>query len=140
MDIDIQPRRSSIVLTCIHVRCVGEKRKSNSSLHDGARVGVVVAEHGGEPLLLRRPGRRRGPAVGGGDGHDGVDPAHVARRRLLVVGRRGVRVRDEGVGHVGPDLGLLPRGLHPLHHLVRLNVPLHRHLVLLAVDLHGVHP
>ena len=95
--------------------------------HDGAAVEVVVAEDGGEVLL----------AAGGG-GDEGVHPADVARRRPLVVHRR--RDVGVGVGHVGPQLDALPRGLGSPEHPLGLHEPLHRHLLLLPVDLHRLHP
>jgi hypothetical protein len=128
------PTEQHIFLASL-ISCRKTLGETEQESHDGAGVGVVVAEHGDEPLLLRR----RCAAAVAGHRHDGVDSAHVPRRRPLVVGRRGVGVRDVAVRDVGPDLGLLPRRLHPVDHLVRLHVPLHRHLVLLPVDLHGLH-
>uniref|UniRef100_J3MSU9 Uncharacterized protein n=1 Tax=Oryza brachyantha TaxID=4533 RepID=J3MSU9_ORYBR len=96
--------------------------------HDGAGVGVVVAEEGGEALLLAW-----------GDRHHGVHAADVARRRSLVVRRRRRHV-GVGVGHVGPQLHPLPRRLRPPQHPLRLHHPLHRHLRLLPVYLHRLHP
>ena len=102
--------------------------------HDGAGVGVFVAEGGGVPLLHGAcPDERRLVGI--------VEHvAHVPRRRLLVVGPRRVGVRHHLVRHVRPRLRLLPRPPpQPLHHLRRLHLPRHRHLVLLRVHLHAAH-
>ncbi|KAK3411644.1 hypothetical protein EUGRSUZ_I00380 [Eucalyptus grandis] len=100
-------------------------------LHDGASIGVVVAEEGHVRVLV--------------PGHDGagggwLDPPHVAGRGLLVVGLGDVRlVSHHAVGYVGPYLCLLPRRLGPLQHLVLVDVPAHRHLLLLPIYLHRLH-
>uniref|UniRef100_A0A0A9DNR9 Uncharacterized protein n=1 Tax=Arundo donax TaxID=35708 RepID=A0A0A9DNR9_ARUDO len=95
--------------------------------HEGAGVGVVIAEDRGEALLL---------AAGGRD--EGVHPAHVTRRGPLVVDRR--RHVEVSVGYIGPQLGALPRGLDAPQHPLWLHEPLHRHLLLLPDDVHRLHP
>jgi hypothetical protein len=106
-----------------------------SWLHDGAGVGVLVAERRGVPGLGgRRPRERRSARVRDGGGAD------VPGRRAAVVGPRGVGPRHRGVRHVRPRLHPLARLVrHPPHHLARVDVARHRHPVLPRRHLHGRH-
>lgn len=98
----------------------------NEILHDGAGVGVVVAEHE-RILLLHR--------VEGGDAGL-IGAADVIRRRLLVVDAGGVGVRDELVGNIGPWLHLLPRGLGFLEHFFGIHKSIYCCLLLFPVHIH----
>jgi hypothetical protein len=109
---------------------------SSSSSHDRAGVWVLVVEHVGEVVV--RPAEL---LLLLDAGHvAGLRAPDVARRGALVVGAGDVRLAHQAVGHVRPDLGLLPRRLRLLQHLAGLHVPDHRHLLLLPVDLHRLNP
>lgn len=96
-----------------------------SLLHNGARVRVLVAEEA-QHLLVGSVRARQGLR----------HVLHVARRSLLVVGLSHVRIGDEVVRHVWPELGLLARAPHLLQHLARFDVAAHRDPALLPVYLH----
>lgn len=96
--------------------------------HDGTCIHVVVAEHGRNPLLRVTCAAREGidrvaDEPGGGP---------------LVVHLRSIRIVDEVLRDIRPELSSLLHVLDPLQHLVWIDIACHRHPVGLPAHHHGL--
>lgn len=98
--------------------------------HDDARIGVLVAESRGVLDLERAGTCQRGSL------RVRQHVSHVPRRRLLIVSPGGVRMLDDVVRNVGPELGLLPRSMpDTMQHLVGVHVSNDGELALLRLHI-----